>query len=156
MVQDIGSDGNEDVGEREDLPEWMEHRFQPNFTTARIEDAGLPTTQLVGIQSFMVVARRKCGIVTEFARRHKALGTSAGVCAHYQRLLREVSNEDSKNGMAPVPYPIATHHGDSCFTRRRDRSQDSAHAKVKNVGKGALSSSLIGHTLEFGDWEVRN
>jgi hypothetical protein len=102
----------------------------------------------------MMIVQRESDIFTKLVSRHHTLWALAAVGAGYQSLFRIISNEDSKNGMAPMPSPIPAHHWDPNFATAGDWGHYGLHAGVKYVGEGIALRCLPGNTSQFGHWNI--
>jgi len=61
-------------------------------------------------------------VFAQLIRGNGAFGASAVIGAGRQGLLGVVADEYGKDGVTSVPYPIAAHHGDPCFTMWDDQA----------------------------------
>ena len=108
LMQNVWSDGEEDVDEREHFPKWVEDGLETSLTTGRIEQMDIAISQMVGIQCCIVITGRGPGRVTKFFRMDETFWALAVICACDERLFRVVTDKHPKYGMALTPDPIPT------------------------------------------------
>lgn len=122
LMKNIRGDRNENVGERERLPEWMEDGLQPRFAAQSVETAGITVGQKECISRCTLDARRECFVFAEPPRGNSAFGAPAIVCAGHKCLLQVVAYKNGKNWVTSPPYTIAAHHCYPCFTVGADQT----------------------------------
>jgi hypothetical protein len=132
----------------------MKHRFEPYPTTGSMKTLYIAICQAIYGRCVMNVSERKLGIFSELVVWDSTFWTVAAVSTCYKDLLWIVADEDSKDGMAPAPDPIPTHHFDASFANGGDWCKYISHAEMKEVHLCAAVRSLGSHALEFCCWNV--
>src|SRR6266404_4226246 len=106
-MEDVWSNGEENVDKWECRPEWVVHGLQSSFVTRCMELVGIFISQVECLNCFSIISKREMTIFTKLIRRNGTFRAVSTLGARDQTLFRVVTNECREDRVAAVPSPMA-------------------------------------------------
>lgn len=156
LMQDVGSDGDEDVGVGEVLPEGVVDRLDANLSARLRKGKGTLIEGSEGIEDLGEVSEWSRSIcrTPEIISMDVALRALAVLAAHDEELLGIVANISGEDWMSATNDTIAASKVHTTDTDRSERCKYARHTGMEQIGEGTTSSRLVGDVKKATSGEI--
>src|ERR1700677_876649 len=156
-MENVGSDGAEDVKSRKVEPEWMGNRLHTDPRRSLKEASWIPMERAQDIEEFAVATRSGHVVtikVTQIVSSRATPGAVASERAGSQNLLRVVANETCEDRMSAVDITSSCGHKPSIVPCSNEGLKDLSEGCMIEVGHEPFALRLVVLLLKFRCGEI--